>query len=98
MNYWSYIIYYAIMQPYIEQVVTISIYLKFWRLNIKLSSSHKIIIDILSNILSMFSSNLAGVQVEYGDEVEVHSLCIVDQNTFEVLHSHTFLQTECAVR
>ena len=98
MNYWSYIIYYAIMQPYIEQVVTISIYLKFWRLNIKLSSSHKIIIDILSNILSMFSSNLAGVQVEYGDEVEVHSLCIVDQNTFEVLHSHTFLQNECAVR
>jgi DNA damage-binding protein 1 len=39
----------------------------------------------------------AGVQVEYGDEVEVHSLCIVDQNTFEVVHAHTFLQNEFAM-
>lgn len=34
---------------------------------------------------------------EYGQEVEVHNLLIIDQNTFEVLHSHQFMQTEYAL-
>ncbi|XP_013398068.1 DNA damage-binding protein 1 isoform X2 [Lingula anatina] len=33
----------------------------------------------------------------YGDEVEVHSLLILDQHTFEVLHSHQFMNNEFAV-
>lgn len=36
----------------------------------------------------------SGSIAEYGQEVEVHNLLIIDQNTFEVLHSHQFLQTE----
>lgn len=32
----------------------------------------------------------------YGDEIEVHSLLIIDQHTFEVLHAHTLLPNEFA--
>jgi len=32
----------------------------------------------------------------FGDEVEVHSLLVIDQHTFEVLHAHTLLQNEFA--
>jgi len=38
-----------------------------------------------------------GVQVNFGDEVDVYSLIIVDQNTFEVVHSHSFLTNEAAL-
>lgn len=34
---------------------------------------------------------------QLGQEVEVHSLLIIDQHTFEVLHSHQFMQTEYAM-
>ncbi|XP_052213076.1 DNA damage-binding protein 1-like isoform X2 [Dreissena polymorpha] len=32
----------------------------------------------------------------YGDEIEVHSLLVIDQHTFEVLHAHTLLPNEFA--
>jgi DNA damage-binding protein 1 len=49
-----------------------------------------------SNIASL--SRPAGVaSVEYGQEMEVNNLLIVDQNTFEVLHAHQFMQTEFAL-
>lgn len=32
----------------------------------------------------------------YGEEVEVHSLLVIDQHTFEVLHAHTLLPNEFA--
>ncbi|XP_037044734.1 DNA damage-binding protein 1 [Bradysia coprophila] len=34
---------------------------------------------------------------EFGQEVEIHNLLIIDQNTFEVLHAHQFMQTEYAL-
>ncbi|KRT81570.1 hypothetical protein AMK59_5988, partial [Oryctes borbonicus] len=34
---------------------------------------------------------------EYGQEVEVHNLLIIDQHTFEVLHAHQFMQQEYAM-
>jgi DNA damage-binding protein 1 len=34
---------------------------------------------------------------KYGQEIEVHNLLIIDQNTFEVLHAHQFMQTEFAL-
>lgn len=34
---------------------------------------------------------------EYGQEVEVHSLLIIDQHTFEVLHAHQLMQQEYAM-
>lgn len=36
----------------------------------------------------------SGSIAEFGQEVEIHNLLIIDQNTFEVLHSHQFIQTE----
>lgn len=38
-----------------------------------------------------------GGAIEFGQEVEVHNLLIVDQNTFEVLHAHQFMPTEYAL-
>lgn len=35
--------------------------------------------------------------VEFGQEVEIHNLLIIDQNTFEVLHAHQFNQAEYAL-
>jgi DNA damage-binding protein 1 len=43
--------------------------------------------------LSLIKPNIAA-PVEVGVEVEVHSFIVVDQNTFEVLHSHQMLPTE----
>lgn len=45
------------------------------------------------------SSSLLGSSLapEYGQEVEVHNLLIIDQNTFEVLHSHQLMQQEYAM-
>lgn len=34
---------------------------------------------------------------EFGHEVEIHNLLIIDQNTFEVLHAHHFTQNEYAL-
>lgn len=36
----------------------------------------------------------SGSTAEYGQEVEVHNLLVIDQNTFEVLHAHQFIQNE----
>ncbi|RZF44982.1 hypothetical protein LSTR_LSTR001943 [Laodelphax striatellus] len=36
-------------------------------------------------------------QHEYGLEVEVHNLLVIDQHTFEVLHAHQLLQSEYAL-
>lgn len=44
------------------------------------------------------SSSLLTSQVpDYGQEVEVHNLLIIDQNTFEVLHAHQLMQQEYAM-
>lgn len=39
----------------------------------------------------------SGNNSEFGQEVEIHNLLIIDQNTFEVLHAHQFMQTEYAL-
>lgn len=49
------------------------------------------------------SSNIASLSrpgvcsAEFGQEMEINSLLIIDQNTFEVLHAHQFMQTEFAL-
>lgn len=39
-------------------------------------------------------SGSSNINTEYGHEVEIYNLLIIDQNTFEVLHAHQFMQTE----
>lgn len=34
---------------------------------------------------------------EFGQEIEMYNLLIIDQNTFEVLHAHQFMQSEYAL-
>nr|CAG4643697.1 EOG090X00HD [Lepidurus arcticus] len=47
---------------------------------------------------SSSSGLMAGLgMTEYGQEIEVHNLLIVDQHTFEVLHAHQFMQGEYAL-
>ncbi|ELU03057.1 hypothetical protein CAPTEDRAFT_148808 [Capitella teleta] len=48
-----------------------------------------------SNVKVMAASN-ANTEHTFGDEVEVHSLLVLDQHTFEVLHSHQLMQYEFA--
>ncbi|KAF7266770.1 hypothetical protein GWI33_019945 [Rhynchophorus ferrugineus] len=43
---------------------------------------------------SSVTTSAGGVAPEYGQEVEVHNLLIIDQNTFEVLAAHQFMQQE----
>jgi DNA damage-binding protein 1 len=45
------------------------------------------------------SSTLIGGNIipDYGQEVEVHNLLIIDQHTFEVLHAHQLMQQEYAM-
>ncbi|ENN77681.1 hypothetical protein YQE_05832, partial [Dendroctonus ponderosae] len=43
------------------------------------------------------SSVVAGAAAEYGQEVEIHNLLIIDQNTFEVLAAHQFMPQEYAM-
>lgn len=38
-----------------------------------------------------------GTPAEYGQEVEIHNLLVIDQNTFEVLAAHQFMQQEYAM-
>ncbi|XP_057204005.1 DNA damage-binding protein 1 [Triplophysa rosa] len=45
----------------------------------------------------LFPSSTAPHETSFGEEVEVHSLLVVDQHTFEVLHGHQFLQNEYAL-
>lgn len=47
--------------------------------------------------LSKPGAGTSGTSTEFGQEVEVHNLLIIDQNTFEVLHAHQFMQTEYAL-
>lgn len=39
----------------------------------------------------------ANAAPEYGQEIEVHNLLIIDQHTFEVLHAHKLMQQEYAM-
>lgn len=39
-------------------------------------------------------TGLSNVNNEFGHEVEIYNLLVIDQNTFEVLHAHHFMQTE----
>uniref|UniRef100_A0A1B0DIH4 Uncharacterized protein n=1 Tax=Phlebotomus papatasi TaxID=29031 RepID=A0A1B0DIH4_PHLPP len=39
----------------------------------------------------------SGSNAEFGQEVEIHNLLVIDQNTFEVLHAHQFTQSEYAM-
>lgn len=51
-----------------------------------------------SNIsLLKTGAGISGVNNEFGSEVEIHNLLVIDQNTFEVLHAHQFMQTEYAL-
>lgn len=50
-----------------------------------------------NTIAQLHKPGTASSSTEYGLEVEVHNLLIIDQNTFEVLHSHQFAQTEYAL-
>lgn len=51
-----------------------------------------------SSVLASLSRPGASVSgSEYGTEIEAHNLLIIDQNTFEVLHAHQFMQTEYAL-
>uniref|UniRef100_A0A4W4DSG3 DNA damage-binding protein 1 n=1 Tax=Electrophorus electricus TaxID=8005 RepID=A0A4W4DSG3_ELEEL len=45
----------------------------------------------------LFPSSTSPHETSFGEEVEVHSLLVVDQNTFEVLHAHQFLPSEYAL-
>ncbi|XP_061132404.1 DNA damage-binding protein 1 [Syngnathus typhle] len=45
----------------------------------------------------LFPSSTSPHETSFGDEVEVHSLLVVDQHTFEVLHAHQFLPSEYAL-
>ncbi|CAG9764896.1 unnamed protein product [Ceutorhynchus assimilis] len=40
------------------------------------------------------SSMVTGGSAEYGQEIEIHNLLIIDQNTFEILAAHQFMQQE----
>ncbi|KAM9764827.1 DNA damage-binding protein 1 isoform 2-T2 [Menidia menidia] len=54
----------------------------------------------LSNSVSsskLFPSSTSPHETSFGEEVEVHSLLVVDQHTFEVLHAHQFLPCEYAL-
>uniref|UniRef100_A0A8C5Q473 DNA damage-binding protein 1 n=1 Tax=Leptobrachium leishanense TaxID=445787 RepID=A0A8C5Q473_9ANUR len=42
----------------------------------------------------LFSGSTSPHETSFGEEVEVHNLLIIDQHTFEVLHTHQFLQNE----
>ena len=59
------------------------------------SASTQAMSSTTSNSLSALArSGQAAGQAEYGQEQEVYSLLIVDQHTFEVFHSHQFMQQE----
>lgn len=47
--------------------------------------------------LSKTGPGTSSTNIEYGQEFETHNLLIIDQNTFEVLHAHQFMQTEYAL-
>lgn len=50
--------------------------------------------------LSLGKSGASGgsnIVPEFGQEVEVHNLLIIDQHTFEVLHAHQLMQQEYAM-
>ncbi|CAJ0926365.1 unnamed protein product [Ranitomeya imitator] len=42
----------------------------------------------------LFSGSTSPHETSFGEEIEVHNLLIIDQHTFEVLHTHQFLQNE----
>ncbi|XP_076011861.1 DNA damage-binding protein 1 [Genypterus blacodes] len=45
----------------------------------------------------LLPSSTSPHETSFGEEVEVHSLLVVDQHTFEVLHAHQFLPSEYAL-
>ncbi|XP_030764681.1 DNA damage-binding protein 1 [Sitophilus oryzae] len=46
---------------------------------------------------SVTTTTTGGLAPEYGQEVEIHNLLVIDQNTFEVLAAHQFMQQEYAM-
>lgn len=42
-------------------------------------------------------AGISSVNNEFGHEVEIYNLLVIDQNTFEVLHAHQLMQTEYAL-
>ena len=50
-----------------------------------------------SSLGSLVRTTQGTGQTEYGQEVEVYSLLIIDQHTFEVVHAHQLMQQECAI-
>lgn len=51
-------------------------------------------VSFATNVLPKPGGGASGGNIEYGQELEMHNLLIIDQNTFEVLHAHQFMQTE----
>lgn len=52
--------------------------------------------------LSLGKSGVSGISgtnatPDYGQEIEIHNLLIIDQHTFEVLHAHQLMQQEYAM-
>lgn len=50
-----------------------------------------------SSNLSSLSRPGGAPNIEHGQELEMNNLLVLDQNTFEVLHAHQFMQTEFAM-
>lgn len=54
-------------------------------------------ITMSANTLPKPGAGTSGSNSEIGQEVETNNLLIIDQNTFEVLHAHQFMQNEYVV-
>lgn len=61
------------------------------------SSTQTSNITTSSNLPSLSRPGGAAYTFEHGQEVEMNNLLIMDQNTFEVIHAHQFMQTEFAM-
>ncbi|XP_067655980.1 DNA damage-binding protein 1-like isoform X1 [Haliotis asinina] len=60
------------------------------------ASTHANNISVSSNAKLMTGSSTSASEHTYGDEVEIHSLLVIDQHTFEVLFAHQLMTNECA--
>ncbi|XP_041365594.1 DNA damage-binding protein 1-like isoform X2 [Gigantopelta aegis] len=59
------------------------------------ASTHAASISSSSNA-KLLPGSSSVMEHTFGDEVEVHSLLVIDQHTFEVLHAHQLMLNECA--
>ncbi|XP_021371372.1 DNA damage-binding protein 1-like isoform X1 [Mizuhopecten yessoensis] len=60
------------------------------------ASTHAAMTTSSSNVKMVTTGTSTMLEHTFGDEVEVHSLLVIDQHTFEVLHAHQLLQNEFA--